>query len=90
VRKTAPLKARLGPRAGDNKTESPAASSARDADCQCTGAHFRAQDAAIAYDVTIELIRVGVTQTYFDLSGAPLVDAIIGTRPPGDQSEERA
>ena len=67
-----------------------AASSAGDADREGTGGHFGPQVTAIAFHVTVELVRVGLPETHFDLSGLPLIDAVIGTRAPSDQPEECA
>ena len=64
--------------------------SAGDADRQRARTHLGAQAAAIPDHVTIELIGVGVIEPYFDLSGLPLIDPVIGTRAQGDQAEQHA
>jgi hypothetical protein len=54
-------------------------------DCQGTRGHFGPQRTAIADHVTVELVRVGLPEPHFNLSGLPLIDVVIGTRAPGDQ-----
>ena len=48
------------------------------------------QATTIRHNVSVELVGVGMPEAYFDLTGLPLIDAVIRARSPGDKPEHDA